>query len=562
MFRRSSAALFASAAVGVLSLASCSDQTESPDEASGPVEVPVSYAARAQSDLLFVIDDSGSMCGEQESVAAQLDQVMAQMIDDGVDLHVGVTTTSPGPDGELGELNTRPDPVPNGSEGCEITSNLVEVQLERAVACTTSPGDYETTLTDAQSTCIDEPANCEIVDFELADVFPAEDAYRPLPPVLRMSSYMNDDSTLRRQELLRDFACMSMVGTRGSSFEKGFGALLAATSPDKVGAAWDPAAGEPADAPNYGLVRDSVRSAAFIISDENDCTYDNDRPGVLRPIDEQGACGDAACTYANSSAISADESPLLPPEQVRERWLANLTELQGSDVTEDEIALMSAHGVPLRYDGEWPGAAACEDGIGVEMTCTSSVGRAYSGDRYQRFVELFPAGRSRPQGDNPAADGKICASGGIADLVSDTGSSIPEQSFCLNPNPIACSSATDCAMPLTSGAAPACEAVPGGAQMACTSSLEVKITASASLGADAGMQRLVETDLCDAQTTGTVDGRATCFMGREFYSVVACPEFSSGITVQLTDNSIERRVAPFDVSVVLPEGVDVSQATR
>jgi len=76
----------------------------------------------AQVDILWMIDNSGSMAAEQEKVADRFNQFFNQLIVSGVDYHIGVITSDPD-DG--GVLRTYTGPSVNNCAGCRFISRDV-----------------------------------------------------------------------------------------------------------------------------------------------------------------------------------------------------------------------------------------------------------------------------------------------------------------------------------------------------------------------------------------------------------------------------------------------------
>ena len=180
-------------------------------------------------DLLFVVDDSGSMAEEQQALADQFPLMVRMLVtgdldDDGrvdaqpvSDLRVGVITTNLGSAGfELGRgCQIRDD---DGSDGVLRTR-------ARGEGC---PGTVPRFL----------------------GFSPGEGAVDPF---------------------VEDFACVAIVGRHGCGFEQPLEATLKALLPSDSPVRF--VAGQPhGDGANAGFVRDDAVLAVVMVTDEDDCS--------------------------------------------------------------------------------------------------------------------------------------------------------------------------------------------------------------------------------------------------------------------------------------------------
>lgn len=76
----------------------------------------------AQVDILWVIDNSGSMAAEQAKIAERFSDFFRQLIVSQVDYHIGVITTDPAEDGSL---RTYSGPAVEGCDGCRFITKDV-----------------------------------------------------------------------------------------------------------------------------------------------------------------------------------------------------------------------------------------------------------------------------------------------------------------------------------------------------------------------------------------------------------------------------------------------------
>ncbi len=371
---------------------------------------------RTQSlDLLWVIDNSGSMCQEQAQLRANFEGLIAGLAADGTDFHMAVTTTDMNPDYALepvarpGVIQSRPQPVPGFDRSCHTATDEMGMQidgdyspirqsLEIAVGCMADPDPALLEATNAEIECAlyASPQGCVIARAGCGGagppctpehLFPDPDSYRRIPKVLRSEEY-RANGELDVAAVTADFGCASLVGTRGYGIEKGLAAAAAAVAPETI------------EADNDGFLRDAARFAVMFVSDENDCTHD----GTLR---EDTACGGDVCEYWNREELLG--GPLVPVAQIKAQLLGNLSTSKGRVVSEAEVFVGSIHGQSRRYMGEMPTESQCgaPEYSGLEPSCATALGVAYSGDRYDRFVAQFRDAFPRPTADGSTA-GLLC----------------------------------------------------------------------------------------------------------------------------------------------------------
>lgn len=374
-------------------------------------------------DILWVIDNSGSMCQEQDILRANFAAFAEKMADTEKNFHIAVTTThmasdySPEPVARPGYIQSKPQPIPGfdttcvrtvGPDGIPIEGEYGPIReaLDAALKCTDVRQARLETLTDQDIECAAQGiTGCEISDLcggngakcQLADLFPDPRNFRSIPNVLRAQDYQKDGK-LDVENLVADFSCMSFVGTRGHGIEKGLSAILEATKPGLTGGAVeDP---KNASAANHGFLRKDSEFGVAFITDENDCSHDGS-------LEEFSSCGDAICEYANKS--DDPNSPLLKLSDMKSELVKNLRASKGrTNFSEREIKVASILGEPRRFDG--PSRDECPMGVetGVTPVCANSNGVAYSGDRYSRFMDEFGSSQTFPKSED-STQGWICA---------------------------------------------------------------------------------------------------------------------------------------------------------
>jgi hypothetical protein len=171
----------------------------------------------ARVDILWMVDNSGSMASEQNKVAARFHEFFAQLVASGVDYHIGVVTSDPN---EGGALRAYDGPDVTGCNACRF--------LTKDVPCSDTAVDVDG-LDEAEAQAA------------LVDACPAQLVFR---------------------DLIR-------VGIDGSAFEEGFTQVASALGADVV----DPETGLPlGDVPpeNEGFLRDDAALYVVFVSDEDE----------------------------------------------------------------------------------------------------------------------------------------------------------------------------------------------------------------------------------------------------------------------------------------------------
>ncbi|MFH2009616.1 MAG: vWA domain-containing protein [bacterium] len=214
-----------------------------------PVSLMASFFSVPQSaerdvDLLFVIDNSGSMKDEQENLRAQFSALMQELRDmnGGLpNIHVGVTSTDLGTGmfqityceeqgGDAGRLVTGACANPSG------VNYIVDVEPQDCQINRTEDATSCTSHTCSQANCVNEPSTTLVED----------DSGCP-----RCRNYQN--------ESLEDvFSCVADLGTMGCGFEQPLEAMYKALDGSNTA--------------NDGFIRENAYLAVVLITDEDDCS--------------------------------------------------------------------------------------------------------------------------------------------------------------------------------------------------------------------------------------------------------------------------------------------------
>ncbi|MFU8807170.1 MAG: hypothetical protein ACNA8W_25400, partial [Bradymonadaceae bacterium] len=330
------------------------------------------------------------------------------------------------------------------------------------------------------------------------DFFPEEDAYRPIPRVLKREDYADPSGVLDMDRLKEDFACMSMVGTRGYGFEKGLLSAVTALSPELTGPG----------GPNEGFLRPEARTGIIFVSDENDCSHNGD-------LNESSTCGVAECTFDENDGLN-----LIPVDTLKHTLLENISASKRiATMDEDDVIVASIHGRYQPYVEPRP--AVCEQGYAIPTSCSTSSGVAYSGHRYDAFIRQFSTFFPQPPANNPDAPltGLICedftpALVSIARLFHrDTRGCFHDVFRCGGPGEW-------CPSDPYTGAPGTCTAYPNDAQrFYCDSGIQVRLKAS---GEDP-TTRLENTHYCIPESIDQREFPNGCVVEPSRYALVECP---------------------------------------
>ncbi|MGM0556601.1 MAG: hypothetical protein ACQEVA_09520 [Myxococcota bacterium] len=578
-------------------LTGCNSHPVEYTSAGGNIGVSVDFSPQtAESvDILWVIDSSGSMCQEQKALADNFDAFIDDFGKQNIDFHMGVTTTHQTPEGsgwsfpyEYGELQNRPRPTPSSVPGCS-SPEAVTTALVRAAACTTDPESQKTSLTSGEAACLTDKnsAACESYctsnsaeswceedendpgTFEFNRVafyraiFPAENEYRDIPKVLRRDDY-RQGNTVDIEALKADFACVSFVGVVGWGMEKGLGAAREAVSPEKVGTYYDPDQDPPENAPNYGLIRQDSQFALVMVTDENDCTYDNQRTDSINPeltIEELDArqCFQDICEFANSTQYDEEESPLIPPRTIAEQMASSIREIKQQEVDINDLIVASIHGVPERYEGQAFTKEECaEPGYeDIEPPCNNpnTFGTAFSGDRYQRFVEEFPEDQRFPApGD---FEGKMCQPDEIEGTLNKISEIIRAKTqVCIDEPVYRCVEDADCPDYPVTGGASECVPFASTGDNYCESAIQLIMTLDETEPTEASQEQLADpaqaledSGYCKQGSIDTPDLPGACIVDSSKYELTNCPANDNGLTVSWTSPTYFSEIGEFNVEI-------------
>jgi hypothetical protein len=358
-------------------------------------------------DILWIIDNSSSMCQEQNALTENFDAFIEGLAGINADFRLAVTTTDMDPNaGDLGRFRDAPrrvgaecsaaedncptlfnpdqsDADDNGiGDACEgdDDGDGVDDHLDNCVAIS-NPGQEDADgngLGDACESASDRDSdgdgvmdnldNCALVfsqnqnDADGDGVGDAcegdldgDGAVDPNPldcpdsigPVLDSIDYQTDPENptagLHINQLQNDFRCIATVGTQGSGFEKGLSAMQAALS----------------DAVNADFRRQDAWLVIIFVTDENDCSDNN------------------ALELHSGSDCEYKRDDLVPVENFID-FLLNFEGMENGE----RILVAGIIGPDdgIRYDAPSMPSPSCSN---------PEIGDAYGGYRYEQLIDAF-----------------------------------------------------------------------------------------------------------------------------------------------------------------------------
>lgn len=545
-------------------------------------------------DILWVIDNSGSMCRNQQILREGIDGFIEILSEGSLDFNIGITTThypmtewddetgdwkkySPEPIAEPGRLQSTPQPLPGFDPVCHSPVDevgqpifgqfdpIVE-SIQVAVDCTDNPGEWQhlvdnIDLEKLKCALPTDIYNCD-TEYDINDFFPDPAAYREIPTIINSEDprYRLPNGALDQERIAADFSCMSLVGTRGHGFEKGLAAAVKAVSPEM----------NAEGAPNHGFLREDARTAVIFVSDENDCSHDG-------TLDERSACLVPECTFQENLG---EDGALIPIPKLRHDFLLNIgiskgifepgsnpSEAEVHDRMAKDVIAASIHGHHRLFTGDHMTSEQCHEyerdegePFSISPSCATPKGMAWSGHRYAQFISDFPVFFPDPRpAQNPNADfdpiddieGLICYDFApvleeIADMIRvDSAGCLADVYSCAGPQD------TSCPTNPSTGEPGQCVRYPNypsdqGAQFYCDSSIEVRLNLPEG---EEDLSRLESTGYCIEGTIGSREFPTSCTISPEHYYWAGCGEgLNPYLTLEWNDDQWFQILDGLDVS--------------
>lgn len=564
----------------------CNSHPVSLSTSAGVVEVQqkTNIAGTEELDILWVIDNSGSMCQEQKILRDNFRKFIEEL-DNNIEFHLAVTTTDMDPSYPLepvalpGLLQSTPQPVigfdrtcwyaPDGQGGVldgtggqALDLSPIRDAIAAAVECMATPDPASFNFTDAEIQCAlpggdrdacSIPGVCNTGECNEFSIFPDPADYRPIPKVLRAQDY-RVGSVIDYERLAADFACMSLVGTRGYGIETGLIAAVEAVSPVNTGGPVNAPEGTMVDtsAPNHGFLRQDARFAAIFVTDENDCSHEGSRQitelgDPTRPPLVLNGCGDQVCDFAAKPGTEAT-SPLIPVTTLGEQFIANLSASKGRELGPADVFAASIHGTFGPYTGDIP-----EDCGPMETfafpTCATVNGTAESGDRYEGFLRTLPVGQFFPEPPANSPDsplqGFMCQAD-FSPALQEIGARIGRaQAGCVNETVMPCDGPEDTSCPAFpySGVPGQCVQMPNTGDQSlperpvpaayyCTSGIQVRARLTNPLST---IDTIANSGYCLPDSVGEASFPRGCVVDDSKFVWDACPSGFPGLKLTWND---------------------------
>ncbi len=305
----------------------------------------VSLAVSRDVDVLFVIDNSGSMAAEQGRLAASIDAFTDRLEAARANYRIGVTTTDAG--------NPRcPTTMPEG--GNLVLSSC----LDRVDA-----GEFLFLDEDFSSACTDV---CALRDSDLK-VLGTSTAQDDQKAPRRWVERVEGVSNIGGAEVVEALRCYLPQGVAGCGFESQLESMYLALAKS----------GDSGSKFNYGFIREQAQLAVVIVSDETDCSYspanqeiftinkiywnNPDDPAPTSALCWRAgvACTGAGPTYSECHAENhdvaggsgvADQDAVLPPISKYIDFLYNLQDGKQQIDKDQRIKVALITGVPVGYE--------------------------------------------------------------------------------------------------------------------------------------------------------------------------------------------------------------------
>jgi hypothetical protein len=388
--------LLVAASLALPSLFACLDHPLKDVEYEGIGQLGNSFplVVNKDVDILFVIDNSGSMGEEQATLAANFEAFIGVLEDPEVDAsyRIGVTTTD------------------NGNPWCSATGP--EGGSLRMTSCRSRPTEFvfdgadpvDVTQEACYDICPEEWSDIEIQPTRVA----GEDEAKPRPWLERIGGATNLPEGL---STVQAFQCMGPQGIDGCGFESHLESMWKALRRSETD-----------DDPAHGFVRDGAILSVVHVTDEEDCSYNTDWETIFLPGGDRtfwsdptaasptsAVCWNAgvACEGSDCHSVSldvegnevsedvADDEAVLRPVSRYTQVLQKLEDEKQRINPTQEVLVALIGGVNSDGSVTYGGGLAdpqFQADFGVGPGCESPNGRAVPPVRMREFTEAFAVG--------------------------------------------------------------------------------------------------------------------------------------------------------------------------
>ncbi len=373
---------------------------ESADTGDPGQAFPVALSVNKDVDILFVIDNSGSMGQEQAILARSMENFIETLERPGVEANyrIGVTTTD------------------NGNPWCQGTGP--EAGALRMTSCRSRPTEFifegAITIDATQEACYDLcPEEWTNISVLPTTVEPGGAA----TPRNWIESTVGVTNLPEGLTAAQAFSCVGPQGINGCGFESHLESMWKALRRSQTEGDTD-----------FGFIRDSAVLSIVHVTDEADCSYNNEHETIFLPDGDRlfwsdpaapaptsAVCWNAgvACTGAGTyqcEAVHYDVAGLEVGEQQADddavmrplsRYIGIVQELEDvkQTITPDQQVLVSVI-AGVNSDGTITYQDALDDpafqtDFGIGPGCISSNGAAVPPVRLAEFASAFQVGSQR-----------------------------------------------------------------------------------------------------------------------------------------------------------------------
>jgi hypothetical protein len=357
-------------------------------------DVSFPLAVNKDVDILFVIDNSGSMAEEQATLAANFESFIEVLEQPEVEAsyRIGVTTTD------------------NGNPWCEGTGP--EAGALRMTSCRSRPtefvadgaGGHDATQEACYDICPEAWSDIEL----LPSTVDGQDEARSRPWLESIGGHTNLPEGL---STVQAFQCMGPQGIDGCGFESHLESMWKALT-----------RASKADDPSYGFIREGAILSVVHVTDEEDCSYNNDWESIFLPDGDKAFWSDpnaatptsavcwnagVACEGSDCRAVNLDVTGAQVPDSAADddavlrpvsRYTEILQELEDEkqeiDATQEVLVALiggvSSNGSVTYQDSLSDPEFQADFGIGPG--CASEAGKAVPPVRMREFTEAFAVG--------------------------------------------------------------------------------------------------------------------------------------------------------------------------
>jgi hypothetical protein len=242
-----------------------SGESSGDGDPSGDGDVPACVSAL---DILFVIDNSGSMTEEQARIATSVSSLIDPLDAAGVDWRIGVTTSD------------------NGNPWCPVGVTTPEAGNLVLSSCTTRLEEFVFGDAHPQDLVCNEV--CTVDNIEILPTTTHVDASKsPRPWVEKIGGTTN---LLNGVDPAAALACFLPMGINGCGYESQLESLYLSLRRTEI-----------VEEDEYGFLRPGASLLVVIVSDEEDCSHDEDYSEIFEPDGNKVFWTDPSAAFPTSA---------------------------------------------------------------------------------------------------------------------------------------------------------------------------------------------------------------------------------------------------------------------